>query len=133
MASDSVSGAVKPKVRATCWAWPAIAPWRCSTNLGELVVPEVVKMLQGARAEAWLPAKRGRDSRRSKGTRRRCSMAGGTGSGVSPTVTMAESRSSASGSMPARIDRKSMRRKAGAQASTLAPERPTMSATSTAR
>src|SRR6476659_4010671 len=56
MASDSVSGVVKPKLRATCWAWPAIAPWRCSTNLGVLVVPEVVKMLQGARAEAWAPA-----------------------------------------------------------------------------
>ena len=133
MASDSVSGAVKPKARATCWACPAIAPWRWSTNFGELVVPEVVKMLQGAFAFALFRPSRGRDSRRSKGTRRNRSMADGTDAGSSPTVTMAESLSRASGSMSARIDRKSMRRNPGAHASTLAPDRPTMSATSTAR
>ena len=58
MESDSVSGAVKPKVRATCWAWLAIAPWRCSTNLGALVVPEVVKMLQGALGRGVVGAER---------------------------------------------------------------------------
>ena len=77
MESDSVSGALKPKARATCWAWLAMAPWRCSTNFGALVVPEVVKMLHGALAAAWLAPSRGRDSRRSNGTRRSRSMAGG--------------------------------------------------------
>ena len=38
-----MSGAVKPNTRATCWAWPAIAPWRCTTNFGALGVPDVVK------------------------------------------------------------------------------------------
>ena len=96
-------------------------------------VPDVVKMLQGALAFAWLTPSRGRESRRSNDTRRSRSMAGGTDMGSSPTATIAASLSSASGSMSARIDRKSMRRKPGAQASTLALERPTMSATSTAR
>ena len=85
----SVPGASKPKARATCWAWPAIAPWRCSTNFGALVVPEVVKMLHGALGAAWLAPIGGRDSRRSNGTRRSRSMAGGAVAGSSPITTMA--------------------------------------------